>query len=129
MQREKRGKKSGGLVLRKHEQSTVEFLQEKGFNLKVIPPSNVTGVKTPDLLISGIPWEMKSITKSNTKTIERSFGHGLKQAPNLIYDLRNLKTDEAEQAVRILQWCIKKFHHAKQLMVITKDRQLLKLEK
>jgi len=116
-------------TLRDHERYTVDFLLENGYKPQIIPASNITGVKTPDLLLDGVPWEMKSVTKASTKTIERSFGHELKQAPNLIYDLRNLKIDEAEQALRMLQWCIKKFRQAKHLMVITKNGQLLKLSK
>lgn len=49
-----------GVVLKEHELSTVVLLTSLGFDVELIPKSNIKGVHTPDICISDILWEIKS---------------------------------------------------------------------
>lgn len=56
----------------------VEFIQRSNY-------------KTPDFLIAGTSWELKSPTGEGKNNIERQLQAGLKQAPNIILDARRSK--------------------------------------
>ena len=49
-----------GVVLETHEMATVVFLTEMGYDIELIPKSNIKGIHTPDIRMSGREWEMKS---------------------------------------------------------------------
>lgn len=48
-----------GVVLKEHEMATVVLLTELGCNVELIPKSNLQGVRTPDVRIEGLLWEIK----------------------------------------------------------------------
>lgn len=49
-----------GVVLKTHENATAVFLTEQGFDVELIPASNIEGVHTPDIKMDGLKWEMKA---------------------------------------------------------------------
>ena len=52
---------SNGVLLKKHEQATVDFLIEKGYMVELLPKSNKRGQHTADLIMNGVEeWEMKA---------------------------------------------------------------------
>ena len=55
-----------------------------------LKPSRTKGAKTPDLQIDDAFWEIKSIEKLGKYTLDHAERAGLKQADNLIFDLRAL---------------------------------------
>ncbi|HSX30720.1 MAG TPA: hypothetical protein VLE99_02285 [Candidatus Saccharimonadales bacterium] len=72
-------------VLAKHFRCIVEFLQ----------PSAGYKMKTPDIVMNGLMWEIKSPTGASRKlTIQRQF-KGLKQSRNLVIDGRRTQLDDA----------------------------------
>ena len=50
---------TNGVILERHEMMTVNFLLRLGLNIELIPKSNKAGVRTPDLRMEGLEWEMK----------------------------------------------------------------------
>lgn len=40
---------TNGVVLETHENVTVVFLTQQGYDIELIPPSNIKGVKTADI--------------------------------------------------------------------------------
>lgn len=60
-------------------------------SVKFLKPNRSKGSKTPDLLVDGMMyWEIKSIEKLGKYTLDHAERAGLKQADNLIFDLRKL---------------------------------------
>jgi len=55
-----------------------------------LKPNRVKGSKTPDLQIDDTYWEIKSIEKLGKYTLDHAERAGLKQADNLVFDLRRL---------------------------------------
>ncbi len=79
------------LVLNKIPKKSVKFLK----------PNRTKGAKTPDLLIDGTDlWEIKSIEKIGRYTLDHAERTGLRQAPNLVFDLRKLSVTTEEKATR-----------------------------
>ncbi len=59
-------------------------------SIKFLKPSRTKGAKTPDILMDGVPWEIKSIEKLGKYTLDHAERAGLRQADNLIFDFRKL---------------------------------------
>lgn len=68
-----------------------------------LKPSRAKGSKTPDLLIDDAYWEIKSLDKLGKYTLEHTLRAGLKQADNLVLDLRNLSIGLEKKARREIE--------------------------
>ena len=113
-----------------YESRAINFLLSHNYNLQIIPASTIKGVKTPDIRINHLLWEIKNPTSHKRKTLEHAFYHGLKQSDNLIFDLRALKSQSTcDIAIRTLIRIFDGSSKAKRLKIITKDNCLLELEK
>lgn len=82
--------------------------------------------KTPDFLIGGISWELKSPTGSGKNNIERQLQAGLKQSQNIIFDARRSKIhivkirNELNRQLRLAKTM-------KRLVLIEKDGKVIEL--
>ena len=114
--------KQNGVRLEPHEKRTVDFLRKKGHNIELIPPSNIPKAKTPDMMMDGTEWEMKSPTTSNEKTIERMFLRGLKQSNKIIFDLRFVKKD-SDKIARYLEKLFRQTRSIRSLIIIRENKE------
>lgn len=103
-------------ILARYFNCIVEFLQ----------PSSGYKVKTPDIVMQGIMWEIKSPTGSSKKnTIEYQF-KGFKQSRNLIIDGRRTKLKDEFIYRQILH---EKDKHGKpgRILLITKENKIVEV--
>ena len=49
--------KANGVHLANHEYNTVKLLTENGYDVELIPPSVIKGLRMPDIMINNVPWE------------------------------------------------------------------------
>lgn len=117
-----------GVVLHTHENATVVFLTEQGFDIELLPPIQQTGVHTPDLLMLDLEWEMKSPRSNGKYTIEHSFRSALKQSPNIIFDIRGSKMPE-QKCIAEIERRFNDFKKVNRVMIITKRQGLLDFKK
>ena len=121
----KRGKIiPNGVVLKEHELSTVVLLTCLGFDVELIPKSNIKGVHTPDVRINGILWEIKSPKGEGKSLMKNTIQKACKQSSNVIVDLRRTKRHQ-EKCLNELQ---REFAHSKtlkRLTLITKKRNII----
>jgi len=116
--------------LESHELATVLFLKGQGCRLQLIPISTVPGEKTPDFVMNGQEWEMKSPKSGKRKTLEHAFYAGVKQSENLVFDLRKIKAGQSsDNAIRTLLTIFHGSRRARRLLIITKDNRLHTFEK
>lgn len=128
-QRMERGNlKQNGVHLKKHEYSTVQVFLDMGLDVELIPPSPIKGLKMPDVMIFGIPWEMKSPEGNGKKTIKNTVQNASHQSENVIVDLRRCPISE-QQAMKELQRYFTMSRRLKRMKVITKDKIVLDLKK
>ena len=129
VQKERYGRISkNGVDLKPHEDDTIIFLAEHGFNIEAIVPSYIPKNKNPDILVNGATWEMKSPEGNGKYTIQRQFSEAGHQAHKLIIDLRRTKIP-AQKAERDSIFHFSKSSRIRELMIITKDNRLLDIKK
>ena len=119
---------SNGVSLEKHEKDTVAFLINLGYDIELISPSNIPKAKTPDFLMNGKAWEMKSPQGDSYTTVEHAFKRAAKQSENIIIDLRRMKihTRQAKILIKKLLETSKRVHNIK---IITKEQEILDFKK
>lgn len=106
-----------------HEIKTGLFLRKLGYEIKFLAPKNIDSVKTPDILMDNLPWEIKAPFSVGSRTIEHSIRSASKQSPNIIIDLRRNKQPD-EKLLRQIKHEAEKRTNVKRLMVITKTQKI-----
>lgn len=117
-----------GVVLHTHENATVVFLTEQGFDVELLPPIQRKGARTPDIKMLGLEWEMKSPKSNGKYTIEHSFRSALKQSPNIIFDIRSSKMPQ-QKCINEIERRFNDFRKVNRVMIITKRKGLLDFNK
>lgn len=117
-----------GVVLKAHEFATVIFFTEMGFDVELIPKSNIEGLHLPDIIMEGLRWEMKAPTGKGRWVIQNTLQSAQRQSENVIIDLRRIKLPQ-EKCLSALK---REFEHSnklKRMKVITKKHVLLEFTK
>ena len=117
-----------GVVLKTYENATAVFLTEQGFDVDLIPPSNIEGVHTPDIKMNGLKWEMKAPLGEGNQLMENIVQRALKQSRNVIIDLRHTKRHQAK-CLRELEKQFMNKKNLKRLKIITKNGRIIDFEK
>ena len=102
-------------LLAKHFKTDVEF----------IPRSNQ---KTPDFLINGVKWELKSPTGAGKRNIERQLQVGIKQSKNIVLDARRSKIHIA-RIKNVLNYQFRLAKSAKRIVLIDKSKNIIELKR
>lgn len=117
-----------GVILKTHENATVVFLTEHGYDIELIPKSNVAGVHSPDIIMSGLRWEMKSPKGEGKYLISNTIQRAVKQSKNIIIDLRRTKRHQSK-CLREIENEFQKSKSIERLIVITKKSKKLDFKK
>ncbi|MBQ8983079.1 MAG: hypothetical protein IJ079_05765 [Lachnospiraceae bacterium] len=120
--------KTNGVHLEEHEYSTVKLLLEIGQDVVLIPTSQVKGMRTPDIAIDGVLWEMKSPTGSGKNTIKHTLQNASHQSNNVIVDLRRCKLPQ-DLAIKELEQRFYLSKRIRRMKIITNDEQTIDFEK
>ena len=67
-----------------------------GHEIEFLVPSNVPGVKTPDVLVDGETWELKSPIGSGRHTISHQVERGRRQSERIVLDATRTSIPDAE---------------------------------
>ena len=113
-----------GVVLHTHENATVVFLTQQGFDIELMPPLQQKGARTPDIRMNDLEWEIKCPVGKSANTIKRAFKTALRQSQNIIFDLRGSKMTDAVNIAK-LEKEFSDIKSARRLVIITKKRELL----
>jgi hypothetical protein len=116
------------VLLEKHEIETISFLALLGKDIKILEPVRSKGVRTPDIAMDGICWEIKCPIGNGKHTLERILKKAYHQSQNIIFDLRKIKLPE-QKAISQLKREFKIRTNLKHLLVITKNNVLLDIKK
>ncbi len=87
-----------------------------------------TNQKTPDFLIDGIAWELKSPTGQGKNNIERQLQSGLKQSKNIIFDARRSKI-HISKIRNELNYQYRLTKSMKRLILIEKTKNIIELSR
>ena len=117
-----------GVHLRDHEYATVKLLLENGFDIELIPPSQIKHLRMPDIMMNGIPWEMKAPEGNGKYTVQNTMQDAAGQSRNVIIDLRRCKMHE-DQAIKEFEREYNKSRHIRRLKIIKKNAEILDFHK
>ena len=117
-----------GVHLKEHEYKTVKLFLENGFDVELVPTSKIKGLRMPDIMLQGIPWEMKAPEGDGKHTIKNTVQNASHQSENIIIDLQRCKIDE-ERALKEIDRYFRLSRRLKRLKVVTKDKKILDFSK
>ncbi|MDR1032868.1 MAG: hypothetical protein LBL84_02545 [Candidatus Nomurabacteria bacterium] len=116
-----------GVVLEKHENATVVFLTDLGFDIELVKPNLRKGARSPDISMSGLEWEIKSPRANSKHTVEHAFRSALGQSCNIIFDLRRSRAPVT--SLKKVQKEFDKEKRAKNVIIITKEHKVIDLKR
>ena len=120
--------KTNGVHLEEHEYATVKLLLNTGLDIELIPTSQVKGMRTPDISINGILWEIKSPTGNGKNTLKHTLQNASHQSNNVIVDLRRCKLPQ-EQAIKDLEQRFNLSKRIRRMKIITNDEIIIDFKK
>jgi hypothetical protein len=102
--------------------------KDKKAMVRFLAVSGDKGVRTPDIRMNNLNWEIKCPIGKSAATIKRAFKTAFRQSPNIVFDLRHSKMPDKVNIPKLE----KEFYDikgAKRLIIITKACQKLDFEK
>ena len=117
-----------GVHLKDHEYSTVRILLNAGYDVELIPPSKIKGLKMPDIMLLGVAWEMKSPEGNGKRTLQNAFQTAAHQSNSIIIDLRRCRLPE-ENAMKELEKHFSLSKRVRRMKVIKKDEIIVDFSK
>lgn len=118
--------KQGDIIIREgaqvwdHELRTARALTVAGYDVVFLPKSNNSNESSPDVLLDGLIWEMKSPVSDQAKRVQRSLRRGLHRSENIIFDSRRIKKLSDAQVRRELEKWAPQLRHLKRLIYVDK---------
>lgn len=117
-----------GVNLKPHEYSTILFFTNLGKDVELIPPEKASNVKSADMIMDGVVWEMKSPCGKGKYLIRDTLRNASSQSANIIIDLRRTKLHPTK-CLREIEKYFNHYREIRQLLVITKESSLLTYRK
>ena len=107
-----------GAFIDRHEKLAADYLAVVlKLDVTFLVPSRDPHVKTPDIEMSGLKWEIKSPKGKGSRVIENTLRDALRQSPNIILDLRRL--DGRVPTYKHMREIERRFNDAKSLKCLT----------
>jgi hypothetical protein len=97
--------------------------------IRFLADRNIEGVKTPDIEMLNLRWEIKHPEGKSHKTIENLLRKALKQSNNIIFDLIKLRINVEEKFIHELEKQFTLAKKIKRLKIITRSREIIDFER
>ena len=107
-----------------HEWRTVKFLLESGKDIELIPPIQVEKCRTPDFVMDGQVWEMKSPTGGGKHTIKHTIQNAKEQSRTVVLNLRRCKLQD-DRAISEANHHFTLSKRLRKMIIITKSGKTL----
>lgn len=108
-----------------HELETVNALRAAGRNVELLPRIEGNEIKSADITMDGVVWEMKAPLTHDIRYIQRILRRAAAQSPNVIVDSARLKAisdKRLEAELRRLGPLVKS---VRRLILVTKEREVI----
>jgi len=94
--------KYAGLNVWPHELVMADILAEDGHVVEFIKPVDRKGESTPDVLIDGVRWELRSPKSGKLDSVERNLKRGSKQSKRIVFSSCRIKRIPDKAIIREL---------------------------
>ena len=118
-----------GVILQDHEYSTILLLTEFGYDIELLPASTIEGTRTPDILMNGVRWEIKSPIGKGKWVIKNIMQKASHQSENLVIDLRRLTQFPQDKYINEVKQRFALSKRFKRLIIAVKGNKLLDFSK
>lgn len=120
-----------GVFIDVHEKMVADFLATRvGNDVTFLMATRRKNIKTPDIEMSGLYWEIKSPIGKSSRTIENNLRAAVKQSCNIIIDLRRM--DGRIPTQKSIKEIERRFNDAKsikRIIIITRQETYVDLSK
>ena len=80
-----------GVDVWEHELKTAQVLARQGHVICFIAKDNGHNIKSADVLVDEVPYEIKSLTSSKLSAVERNLKRAYHRSVNIVFDSRRMK--------------------------------------
>ena len=109
-----------------HEILSARALAKAGYSIIFLQPDNRKGVKTPDILLNDVPYEIKAPT-GGLKSIERSLKRASRQSSYVVFDCRRMKLRNSDAIQREILYHLKRQRLINSLILINRYGNIVDL--
>ena len=117
-----------GLNIQEHEMSTARALADAGYDIEFSRRTWGKRVTSPDVVINGVMWEMKSPLASDRKAIERNLRKACRQSANVVFDSQRMKGASDAEIERELRRLRRHVRAVKRLRFVNRRREVVDIE-
>ena len=110
--------------LQDHEYITVKLFLDMGYDVELIPKSQIAKYRQPDIIMGGLAWELKAPIGNAKYTIQNTIQDAAKQSRNVIIDLRRCKMEE-DKAICGFKREFDHSKHLRRMKIIKKNVEIL----
>lgn len=114
-----------GIDVWHHELLTANALAGAGYTVEFLTNKSVRYVKSPDVLIDGQKWEMKSPKADKLSAVERNLKRATKQSGNIIIDSHRMSKVHDSSIQKLLAQKYKQQKTIKRLLFVNRKRQVI----
>jgi hypothetical protein len=108
-----------------HELKSAQALAAAGYTVEFLPASNEHQAKSPDILMDGLRWEIKSPKTDKLSAVERNLKRASKQSASIIIDTRRMKKIHDATIQKFLIQKLKQQKSIKQLLMVNRKHQVI----
>lgn len=114
-----------GITIWPHELRTAQALGHAGYVVEFLIPNKRDSSKSPDVIIEGLMWEIKSPKTDKLSAIERNLKRASKQSDNIIIDSQRMKKLHDSTIQRVLKEKLNSQKTIKRIIFINRKRQVI----
>jgi contact-dependent growth inhibition (CDI) system CdiA-like toxin len=114
-----------GINVWKHELSTANALARAGYIVEFLPTKDIKDTKSPDILMDGEKWELKTPKTDKLPAIERNLKRAAKQSGNIVIDSRRLRKIHDSTVQEFLARKFSQQKTIKQLLFVDRKHQVI----
>ncbi len=107
---------------------TARAVADAGYNVEFTHRTWGNRVTSPDVIINGVIWEMKSPQASDNKAIERNLRKACKRSPNIIFDSQRMKGASDAEIEKRLRSIYPHIKAIRRLWFINRDREIIDIK-
>lgn len=111
-----------------HEKRTAEALAASGVTVRFLRKKNGDHVRTPDVVIDGQAWEMKSPQSSDMDKIRKNLRKALGQSANIVFDSQRIKSVPDLKVERELRKQAAAIRQIRRLLFVNKRREVVDIK-
>lgn len=111
-----------------HELETARALARVGHSVEFMSRTEGNLVKSPDIVMDGIAWEMKAPKSSGERHLDRVLRRAPKQSPNIIIDALRMESARDAEVQKQLLKLSRKIKAVRRLLLVKTNRELVDIK-